>query len=166
MKLNILVIALAALVPMVLGFIWYHPKALGAAWQKTANVSDEQIAGSNMPLILGVSLVLSFLLSVQINFMVIHQAHIFSAVMDEPALQDPNSALSLMLKDFMAQYGNNFRTFKHGAFHGLLAGLFFVLPVLGTNALFERKGFKYIAINVGYWATALTIMGGIICQFG
>ena len=119
-----------------------------------------------MPLILGISLLLSFLLSLQINFIVIHQAHIYSAVMDEPSLKDPNSALSLMLKDFMEQYGSNFRTFKHGAFHGLLAGLFFVLPVLGTNALFERKGFKYIAINVGYWLVALTIMGGIICQFG
>jgi hypothetical protein len=163
---NFLVIAFAALVPIVLGFIWYHPKVLGNVWQQSARLSDQQITNANMPLIFGISLLLSFLLSIQINFIVIHQAHIYSVVIDEPSLKDPNSALSLMLKNFMEQYGSNFRTFKHGAFHGLLAGLFFVLPVLGTNALLERKGFKYIAINVGYWIVALTIMGGIICRFG
>ena len=63
----------------------------------------------------------------------------------------------------MAKYGNNFRTFSHGAVHGVLAGLFFVLPVMGTNAMFERKGFKYIAINVGYWIVTLAIMSGIVC---
>jgi hypothetical protein len=44
-------------------------------------------------------------------------------------------------------------------------GLFFALPVMGTNALFERKGFKYIAINVGYWTVTLALMGGVICHF-
>jgi len=40
-----------------------------------------------------------------------------------------------------------------------------VLPVMGVNALFERKGFKYIAINVGFWTVSLALMGGIICQW-
>jgi hypothetical protein len=41
-----------------------------------------------------------------------------------------------------------------------------MLPILATNALFERKGFKYIAINAAYWIITLAVMGGIICQFG
>ena len=162
---NFLIIALAALVPTIMGFIWYHPKVMGTAWQKTTGLSDEAIKNANMPLIFGVSLLLSFLLSMQVNFLVIHQAHIYSVVMEEPAFKDPNSSLSLMLKEFMELYGNNFRTFKHGFFHGILAGVFFVVPVLSTNALFERKGFKYIAINAGYWILSIAIMGGIICQF-
>jgi hypothetical protein len=165
MKLNFLIIALTALVPSIIGFIWYHPKVAGTAWQKATGLTDDQIKNANMPLIMGVSLLLSFLLAVQVNFLVVHQAHIYSVVMDEPAFKDPNSALSLMLKDFMEQYGNNFRTFKHGAFHGTLASVFFMLPILATNALFERKSFKYIAINAGYWTITLAIMGGIICQF-
>jgi len=61
------------------------------------------------------------------------------------------------------KYGSNFRTFKHGAFHGILASLMLALPLIGINALFERKGFKYIAINVGYWIVSFAIMGGIVC---
>jgi hypothetical protein len=40
-----------------------------------------------------------------------------------------------------------------------------VLPVIGTNALFERKSGKYIFINWGYWAVSMTLMGGTICQW-
>ncbi|MBL4587462.1 MAG: DUF1761 domain-containing protein, partial [Flavobacteriales bacterium] len=69
------------------------------------------------------------------------------------------------LANFKEQYGTVHRSFGHGAAHGLAASLFFVLPVLGINALFERKGFKYIAINVGYWMLTLILMGGVICQF-
>ena len=33
--------------------------------------------------------------------------------------------------------------------HGSMAGLFIALPVLGVNALFEGKGWKYILVFVG-----------------
>jgi hypothetical protein len=46
-----------------------------------------------------------------------------------------------------------------------MGGLTLALPIIGINALFERRGFKYIAINVGYWVVSMAIMGGIICQF-
>lgn len=66
---------------------------------------------------------------------------------------------------FMDDYGNAFRTFKHGVIHGIIAGIFVALPIIGTNALFERKGAKYILINTGYWIVTLAIMGGIICAW-
>ncbi len=54
----------------------------------------------------------------------------------------------------------------HGAFHGaLVGGLFMALPVLTTNALFEQKNFKYIAINAGYWIICLGLMGGIVAAW-
>jgi len=87
--------------------------------------------------------------------------HFYSALMNQ--MGDPEvKALFDML---MERFGTEFRTFKHGALHGVIAGLFIVLPVLGTNALFERKGWKYILINVGYWTLTLALMGGIICQW-
>jgi hypothetical protein len=58
--------------------------------------------------------------------------------------------------------GNDFRTFKHGALHGFFSGLFIALPILGTNALFEQKGWKYILINVGCWTITLALMGGLL----
>jgi hypothetical protein len=36
---------------------------------------------------------------------------------------------------------------------------------MGTNALFERRSWKYIFMNVGYWALSAAIMGGIISAF-
>jgi hypothetical protein len=163
--MNFLVIGLSALVPLVTGFTWYNPKVFGTAWIKTTGLTEEQLKSANMPLIFGLSLLFSLMLATMLYGIVIHQAALQSIVMGDPDLQDPNSALSIMLKDFMAKYGNNYRTFKHGVLHGVIAGLFFALPVFGINALFERKSFQYIAIHTGYWVVTLGLMGGIICQF-
>ncbi len=113
-----------------------------------------------MAIIFGVSLFLSVLLAVAMNFNSIHQAHmdsLFNGVSDKGMLA--------YLANFQESYGDMHRSFKHGAIHGVISGLFMALPILGTNALFERKGFKYIAINVGYWIVTLALMGGVICQF-
>jgi hypothetical protein len=64
---------------------------------------------------------------------------------------------------FMSDYGADFRTFKHGALHGFMSGLFFALPVIAINGLFEHKSWKYIFIHAGYWIVSLTIMGAIVC---
>ncbi|MCB0620790.1 MAG: DUF1761 domain-containing protein [Saprospiraceae bacterium] len=165
MQLNLIAILVAALVPTVIGFIWYNPKVLGTAWMKAADMTEEKMKGANMGVIFGVSLVLSFLLAAFLNSIVVHQNNVYSILINEPGFGDPNSEIGMWLADFMAKYGNNFRTFQHGAFHGALAGLLLVLPVLGTNALFERKGFKYIAVNTGYWIVTLAIMGGIVCAW-
>ena len=64
---------------------------------------------------------------------------------------------------FMADYGDAHRTFGHGALHGAMSGVFVALPIIGTNALFERKGAKYILVNSGYWIATMTVMGAIVC---
>ncbi len=157
---NWLAVVGAALIPLILGFIWYHPKVFGKAWQEATGLSDEKIKNSNMPVIFGVSIVLSLMLALAVVSLTVHQSHVYSL------FQGDESAESVaFLKSFMETHGHKFRSFKHGALHGALAGFFIVLPVLGTNALFERKGFKYILIDVGYWIVALTLMGGVICEF-
>ncbi|MEX2590735.1 MAG: DUF1761 domain-containing protein, partial [Chitinophagales bacterium] len=155
----------AALVPMVVGFIWYNPKVFGTAWMKVADMNEEKMQGANMAVIFGVSYLLSVFLAAGISSIVIHQGHIYSVLMNEPGFKDPNSEVGLYISAFMENYGDNFRSFKHGAFHGALGALLFALPVLGINALFERKSFKYIALNTGYWIVTFALMGGIICQF-
>lgn len=165
MKMNFLILAAAALVPLVLGAVWYHPKVMGTAWQKSTGMSQDQVAKMNIPLIMGLGFVLNFLVAVSLNFMVIHQAHVYSMIMNAPGAMDPNSEVSLMVQNLISKYGQDFRTFKHGAFHGLLGALFLVLPVIATHAMYEQKNWKYVLINVGYWAISFSIMGGIICQF-
>jgi hypothetical protein len=121
--------------------------------------------GANMGLTFGLAFLLSFFLAFAIQFMVIHQFHLGSILMNESGLNDPTSEVGMIMKSFMERYGNNFRTFKHGAFHGIIGALTIALPILGTNALFERKSFKYVAINVGYWIVTMALMGGVICAF-
>ena len=163
MEINWLAIIVAALVPTVIGFVWYNPKVFGKAWMQASGVTEEKMKGGNMAVIFGVSLLLSFFLAFFTQFLTIHQTHLGSLLMNEPGFNDPTSEVGKLMADMMSKYGSNFRSFGHGALHGVLAGLFLILPVLGTNALFERKGFKYIAINVGYWIVTLAIMGGIVC---
>ncbi len=165
MQPNFLIIALAAFIPMIVGFIWYNPKVLGTAWMQASGMTPEKAKAGNMPLIFGLSFLFSLFLSLQMNFLVIHQAHLSSILMNEPGFQDPNSEIRIWLTDFMAKYGQNFRTFKHGALHGFIAGVLIALPIVGTGALFEQKSGKYIAINVGYWIVSFCLMGGVICAF-
>ncbi len=164
MEFNFLIIALAALVPLVIGFIWYNPKVFGALWMKECNFTLETMTPPN-PVIYLYCYLLSFLLAFILSPFVIHQFGFFSILMNEPGLQDSSSAIAMYAADFMERFGNNFRTFKHGALHGTMVGLFIVLPVFATNAMFEKRTTKYVLINSGYWIVSIALMGGIICQF-
>lgn len=162
---NFIAVFAAALIPMVVGFIWYHDKVFGKRWQVLAEMTPEKMQGANMGRIFGISYLLSVLAAITLNVFVVHQFAVYSIMAGEAGFGDPNSEVGLYLSDFMARYGNHFRTFGHGAFHGTVAGLFLAMPVLGINALFERKGFQYIAINGGYWAVTFGLMGGILCAW-
>ena len=163
---NMLVVALAALVPMLVGFIYYNPKVFGNAWMKVARVTEEQIKNGNKAKIFGTALILSFLLSFFLFSMVVHQTDYYSLFVDEPGFGEEGSAIMAQIDAFMGQYGGYYRTFKHGALHGGLVGVFIGLPILMTNGLFEAKSFKYGFINAFYWVITLSLMGGILCQWG
>jgi hypothetical protein len=157
MEINFLAILAASVSALVVGFVWYNPKVFGNAWMKAAGMTDEQVKGGNMAKIFGLALLFAIMLTFSLQGITIHQMGALSLVGG-----DVENALP-SYQAFMDDYGDAFRTFKHGVFHGVLAGIFIVLPILGTNALFERKGAKYIFINTGYWIVTLGIMGGIIC---
>jgi len=163
--INFPVLLISALIPLIVGFIWYNPKLFGTVWMKEAGLTTESLAGANMLKIFGFTYILSVLAAFILQFMVIHQFGVYSVLADQPGINDATSEMGLYYADFMSKYGNTFHTFKHGVFHGVLAGIFFALPVLGINSLFDRKSFKYIAINAGFWIVTLALMGGIICQF-
>lgn len=165
-QVNFLAVLVAALIPLVIGFIWYNPKVFGKVWMEAADMSKEKMEGANMGLVFGLTFVFSFLVAMAMNFLTIHQFGMQSSLMTDPkTLADPTTPIGAYFADYLAKYGNNFRSFKHGAFHGTMGGIMFALPVIGVNALFERKGFKYIAINAGFWVVCFTIMGGIVCAW-
>ncbi|MFL9839054.1 DUF1761 domain-containing protein [Flavobacterium sp. ST-75] len=161
MGINWLAVLAAALSTLVVGFIWYNPKVFGTAWMKETGITEEKAKEANMFKIFGMAILFAFFISFILQFMVIHQFGPMGMVggPDFFASAKPSYAA------FMADYGGAYRTFKHGALHGFMAGLFFALPVIGTNALFERRSAKYILINGGYWVVCCTIIGGIVCSW-
>ena len=162
---NMLIVALAALVPLVIGFLYYNPKVFGNAWMKAAGVSQEQIEKGNKAVIFGSALVLSFLLSFFLFMLVVHQTDYYSLFASDPGFMEEGSDVMNNIAAFMETYGDRFRTFKHGALHGSMVGVFIGLPILVTNGLFEAKSWKYGLINSFYWIITLGIMGGILCQW-
>jgi hypothetical protein len=165
MNMNFPILLLAALIPLLVGMIWYHPKAFGNAWMKTTGLSEEKLKEGNMLVIFGVTYLFCVFIAFVLQFLVVHQYHVFSVLANEPGVMDPTTEIGAYYKNFMDQHGHNFRSFKHGALHGFMSGLFLLLPAIGVTALFERKSFKYIFINGGYWIITLMLMGGVICQF-
>jgi len=165
MKLTWYIPFLAALVPLLVGMIWYNPKVFGTAWMHATGMTPEKAKGANMAKMFGLTYLFSLMACVILSTASIHQFHIFSIFAGDPDFRTEGSETQQKIAAFLALYGDNFRTFKHGLFHGAILGLVGALPVIGINALFEMKSFKYIAINAGYWIVAMALMGGVLCAW-
>jgi len=159
MEINFLALLVAAFSTLVVGFIWYNPKVFGTIWMKESGMTEEKIKGSNMLMTFVVSFIYAFLISFVLQYLTIHQTGALGMVGGDVNIAKPSYAA------FMADYGMAFRTFKHGALHGFMAGLFLALPLIGTNALYERRSFKYTLVTGGFWIVCFMIMGGIICAW-
>ena len=157
MEINFLALLLAALSTLVVGFIWYNPKVFGTIWMKETGINPEEGEKPNMILIFGVSILYAFFISFVLQFVTIHQFGALGMIGGDVKIAKPSYTA------FMADYGDAFRTFKHGALHGTITGLFLALPVIGTNALYERRSFKYTLVTGGFWIVCFAIMGGIVC---
>jgi hypothetical protein len=118
---------------MVLGFIYYHEKVFGKAWMESLGMTKADAMKTNMAVLFGTSFAMSVLLAWYILYDV-----------DGPGQEDV------------------FDSFKHGAFHGLLLGVLVAMPVMITNGLFERKKWKTMLINVGYWIICMVLMAGVL----
>ena len=156
MDFNFYAILAATIVSLVVGFVWYSPKVFGTIWM---NETEEKAKQSNMLKIFGLTIVYSFLISFMLSGMVIHQFGAMGMIGGDPSKIDPASSYFA----FMAEYGDAFRSYQHGALHGFITGLLFVLPITAINSLFEQKSWKYILVTGGFWVVSLTIMGAIIC---
>lgn len=159
-KFNYLIIFISSFIPLIVGAVWYNPRFFG----QVKDPSDTSKSG-HKPLVYILTFIVSVFYSVAISFQVIHQLHFQSMFYNEVGfLASEGNAF----KDFefiMAAYKNNFRSFGHGAFHGLLNSIFILLPLFTINGMFEGKTWKYIFTTWGYWTLCSVIMGAIICQF-
>ena len=60
-QVNLLAVFLCGVASLVLGGLWYSPLLFAKPWQRLAGLSDDQVKGGNMPLIFGLTFVLSLI---------------------------------------------------------------------------------------------------------
>ena len=159
MEVNFLALLVAALSTLVVGFVWYNPKVFGTIWMNESGITEEKMKGANMAMIFGMAVVYAFFISFILQMLTIHQFGALGMIGGDPSVAKPS------YEAFMSDYGDAFRTFKHGALHGFMTGLFLAIPIIGTNALFERRSWKYTLVSGGFWVVCFMIMGGIICAW-
>ena len=162
MPTNFYMFFVAALIPLIVGWLYYSPMVAGNAWMKTNKFTKESMEGANMPLIMGLAYLFSLLIAFFMSGLVIHQGG--AMAMMYPEVLESGSAVQQEFNELMVKYGDNSRSFTHGVIHGIFTTIFFVTPIIATNALFERRGWKYILIHAGYWLISLALVGGLICS--
>lgn len=158
MEMNFYAILVAALSTLLVGFVWYGP-LFGKAWMAENGFTEEELKKGSMVKIFGLTFVFSTFLAMIMQILCIHQFGPLGMIGGPDFIETAKPSYGA----FMEDYGNAFRTYKHGALHGFMSGLFLALPLVGINGLFERKSWKYIFIHAGYWIVVMTIMGAIVC---
>ncbi len=157
MSFNFWAPAIAALIPLIVAALWYHP-ALGG--RVVAPATGRPMTAGRTALRIGLFLLFGIMLSMALMPAVIHQMHLYSLVANRPKPE-----AEALVGPLMKQFGSLFRTAKHGAFHGTLTAIFLALPVLGISALAGRRPAKTVLVHAGYFIVTLALMGGVLCAY-
>jgi hypothetical protein len=159
MEMNFISVLVAATSTIVVGAVWYSPILFANAWMKESGFTEEQLKKRNMLKIVGLTFLFSVMIAMIMQVLSIHQFGALGMIGGPDYIKTSKPSYAA----FMADYGTAFRTFKHGALHGFMSGLFLAFPLIAINGLFEHKPWKYIFINAGYWTVSMTIMGALVC---
>ncbi len=65
---DLLVMALSALIPLVIGAMWYNPKVFGTAWMNASGITPEMGKGANMPLVFGLTYLVCFFTCIALTY--------------------------------------------------------------------------------------------------
>ena len=141
--MNFIAIIVAAIIPMLMGFIYYHPSVMGNAWMKANGFTKEGMTPPK-PLLYLLAFVCSFLLSVFLWAWVTGAGGIEVTQVTDP-------------KD-----GHSFVTFQHGVAHGIIFSILVLFPVFTTMKIFEARKWSWAFVNIGYWAITMILMCGIL----
>lgn len=161
------ILFLIAFVPLLVGAVYYGPLLFHKAWMRANNFTDADLEGANMVKILGLSYLYGLIIAVFLPTLVMHQTGLSGLFGMLPEWADQSSDLWADLNAMDAKWGMFSRHlhFGHGVAHGILGALTLIAPVIAVNSLFERRGWKYALIHVGYWVICFALMGGALCQW-
>ncbi|NGP87953.1 DUF1761 domain-containing protein [Fodinibius halophilus] len=131
-NINFWAVLAATLSTFLVGWLWYGP-LFGAAWMEAVGMNKEGLQEENMAKIFGLAFVFEGIMALNLALFL---------------TGSPEAAAKV--------------TAASGAFYGFLTGFGWIFFALAVNSLYERRSWKYICINGGYWSVAFTIMGLII----
>lgn len=134
--INYTAIAIAVVVNMVIGYIWYSPQLFGKAWMKMNGLSQKDMkTGRAAPML--AMLVLAILQAFVLKHFAVYTASYYPTY----------SATSV------------------GFLTGVWGWLGFVLPAMGASYMFAGRRKKLLLIDSGYYIVALPIMGMILTHW-
>lgn len=142
-QINFPALLVATIIPLVMGFIYYHPSVLGNTWM-AANGFVKTSLTPPKPVMYLLALFCSFLLAFFLWGWTTGAGGV-----DPFQTTDPVD-------------GHSYVTFKHGAFHGIVFSLLVILPIFITMKIFEMRSWKWAFVNGGYWGITIILMCGIL----
>lgn len=158
---NVLVLAAASLIPLLFGYIWFHPKVFGGdTWYDVARLTGNDRSEVSKVKLLS-TLILNFLITFGLYNLAVHQSGVFGMLNADTSLYSSD-----VVKAFMNEHGNSGLNFGHGAFHGISSTILLIIPILGYVTIFENKSFKYFLIYLGYWLICAVLICGILAEWG
>lgn len=133
--INYFGVLLAAVVSMILGFLWYGPMVLGKPWMKEKGFTVESMkkAQKEMGKLYGLSFVVSLI-----------TAYVLAHVM------------------FLSQNYFNYQAIQTGLTTGFWVWLGFMMPVQLTATIFGSKNWKLFGIDTGYQLISILGMGLVL----
>lgn len=133
--INYLMILVAGIVNMAIGFLWYSPMLFEKPWMKLTGLTREKMKSSmkDLPKIMITSFIASLVMAFCLRHSVVYGGA-YNGVSGVP--------LGLMT--------------------GFFTWLGFIMPVQLTNVLFERLPFKLFLIHTGYHLVAILAMGIVL----
>jgi len=156
----------AALVPLILGSIYFNPAVFGKQWSAMTGVpmDNSPEMRKKIPMIMLISYVVSVMAAIVVQGVVLHQSGLMSLL--APDSMNEGAQIGVTLNGAaITDWADRYRTFQHGLLHGAILGVFLAFPMAATMGMYERKPWKLIFINSGYWVLSFALMGGIICAW-
>src|SRR3989344_266635 len=129
-EINFLAVLVAAVVSMIVGFVWYSPILFARPWMKLSGMTKEKIAKTDMTKTYGTSFVVAIV-----------TAYVLAHVM----------GLSMNFY--------NYSGLSTGLTSAFWMWLGFVMPVQLTSWLFDGRSFTLFLINTGYQLASLLAVG-------
>jgi len=160
MNLNYLAFFLIAFVPLIIAYLYYHPKSFFVnRWGNDELFNPAKIKLSQ--------LLFAFILSFAVVYgyinLVIHQMGFYELFFTD--IMQGNETSIKVVEEFLEKYRYKHRHFGHGIFHGLINAFVFALPFVGFQTLIAQKDRRFLLLHFVYWLITSIILGGLIAQF-